>query len=324
MAKGGNKSIEPVTKQLTHRIGFGIPPPMEVQSVFQYQSAKRFLLDTVEHKQKTDAAFSVRKWAREMGLGSHALLVMILQGKRSMTLRQVPFLAKGLGLSSPERLYFQALIQFENAKTQEEKDLCQLWLSEINPGSKFRVRDIDEYIVIAHWVHMAILAMTGLAAFRGSAEEIHARLGGKVLIHEIRAALERLKALNLVEMKDGRLTCTVERVSTRDDVANRGAREYHKQVASLVAMALETQSVEQREFQSFAVSVPKSKIPLAKEMIRKFRIRFYEAMTQEPGDEVYQTSIQFFRLTESPSELVPKEDEGAETKNSPLAYSGVH
>src|SRR5690606_34637345 len=127
---------------------------------------------------------SIRKWCKAMGLSAHSHIVMILQGKRSLTLKQVPYLAKGLELSSPERLYFQALIQFECARTEEERDLCRLWLSEANPGHPMQVREIDEYITIAHWVHMAILAMTDNREFSGVPEEIHRRLGKKVTLAE--------------------------------------------------------------------------------------------------------------------------------------------
>jgi uncharacterized protein (TIGR02147 family) len=288
---------------------------VEAKTIFNYQSARRYLLDYVEQKQTTDPEFSLRKWTKAMGMSSHAHLVMILQGKRPITLRQVPYFTKGMNLSSPERLYLQALIQFENAQTPEEKNLCHLWLSEANPGQNFRIREIDEYVVIAHWVHMAILAMTANKNFKGTAEEILHRLGNKITLAEIRSALERLKDLNLLVEKNGRWVCTFGRVTTKDDVSNRGAREYHKQVAKLGIEAIENQNVQEREFQSFAVSVPHSKIAVAKEMIRKFRSQFYEAMTSEPGDEVYQTQIQFFRLTERPSKLVSKEDEGTGSKN---------
>jgi uncharacterized protein (TIGR02147 family) len=291
-----------------------------ISPIFKYESARRYLVDYVSHKQAVDPTFSLRKWSKAMGMTSHAHLVMILQGKRTLTLKQVPFLAKGMSLSSPERLYLQALIQFENATTEEEKELCRLWLSEANPGSAFHVREVDEYIVISHWIHMAILALTDNKSFRGSAEEIYKRLRGKTSIAEIRSALERLKALNLICEQNGKLVCTYQRVTTKDDVANRGAREYHKQVARLAIDAIEQQSIDEREFQSFAVSLPHSKLKLAKEMIRKFRTQLYEAMTSEPGDEVYQTQIQFFRLTECPSEMVPKEDEGAGSKSPNLTH----
>ena len=125
-----------------------------------------------------------------------------------------------------------------------------------------------------------------------------------------------------MEEKNGKLICTFQRVTTRDDVANRGARSYHKQVAELAAQAIESQPVEEREYQSFAVSVPRAKVKLAKEMIRKFRTQFYEAMTSEPGDEVYQTNIQFFRLTESPSEMVLTEDEGTGVNQAQKSPNG--
>ena len=98
---------------------------MESLSVFQYRSARRFLLDYVELKKKSDASFSIRRWSKEMGLGSHALLIMILQGKRTLTLKQAPYIAQGAKLTTPEQMYFQALIQLENAKTPEEERFCK-------------------------------------------------------------------------------------------------------------------------------------------------------------------------------------------------------
>ena len=60
--------------------------------------------------------------------------------------------------------------------------------------------------------------------------------------------------------------------------------------------AIDEQALEDREFQSFTMAVAKEKIPLAKEMIRKFRFKLTKAISGD-GDNVYQTSIQFFQLT---------------------------
>jgi len=280
------------------------PKQPEALSVFQYASARRFLLDAVEQKQKQESKFSIRQWAKDMGMSSHVLMVLVLQGKRNLTLKQVPFLSKGLNLSTPERMYFQALIQMDQAKSPEEKELCSHWMQDLNPGRILRVREVDEYRVISHWVHMAILSMTELKDFTGTPEEIHSRLGGKVTLLEVRSALERLKELKLITLKNGVLKATFHQVTTKDDVANRGVRAYHQQVAQLAADAVEAQSIDEREFQSFAISVPKNKIQLAKSMIRKFRTQFAKAMSSEPGDDVYQTNLHFFKLTEKPKEKI--------------------
>jgi len=283
-------------------------------NVFDYTSARQFMLDSLAEKQRRNPGYSLRQWCNKMGLQSHTLLTLLLQGKRPLRIKHAQFLSKGLDLNSQENLYFQALIQLENAETLEEKNLCRLWLSDLHPGGNFTTRELDEFSAISDWVHMTILSMSRLKGFTGAEEEIRKKLGKKISIHEVRMAVNRLLDLGLLEKKDGTLVPTYHRVVTKDDVANSGAREYHRQVIDLAKNAIEEQDVSERELQSFAIAVPNEKIDLAKQMIRKFRTQFAEAIGASigTGDEVYQMNMQFFRLTESPVEkLVSTEDEGA-------------
>jgi uncharacterized protein (TIGR02147 family) len=294
-------------------------------SVFQYRSASRFLLDRVVERQKADRRFSIRKWAKEMGFPSHSLLAMVLQGKRSLTLKQVPYLARGLGLSTPEKLFFQGLIQVENARTSEEKEWCETWLSELRPKTVANdyVREIDEYLTIANWIHPALLALSDTRESFRDADEAIRKLELDASNVEIRAAIERLSALGLLRKdSSGIYRATCERMTSRDDVANRGVREYHKQCATLAAERVEQQDVLEREFQSMAIAIPTSRLPLAKELIRKFRTQFSEAMSSEHCDQVYQMNLHFFRLTESPLKReVSKANEGADPTLEPLGVS---
>ena len=287
-------------------------------SVYQYRSASRYLLDRVIEKQGADHRFSIRKWAKEMGFPSHSLLAMVLQGKRNLTLKQVPYLAKGLHLSTPEKMFFQGLIQVENAKTSEEREWCELWLSELRPHSteNSKIREIDEYATIANWIHPALLALSDSRSSYNDPAGAAIKLGMEHSVHEVRAAIERLLALELLKKdSQGLYRATCKRMTTKDDIANRGAREYHKQSSMLARDRIDTQSVEEREFQSMAIAIPTSRIVLAKEMIRKFRSQFSQAMASENCDQVYQLNLHFFRLTESPSKLnTSKENEGADVQ----------
>ena len=276
---------------------------MNQVAIFNYTNPRQFLLDALQEKQKSQSDFSVRKWAKEMGLTSHSILVMILQGKRPLRMKHAAFLSKGLNLSTQEKLFLQALIQFDTAKSIEEKELCRLWLSELNPGGQYKTCEIDQFMVISHWVHMTILSMTNLKNFDGSAEQIHKLLKGKASIHEVRSALNRLYELKLIRRNsNGKVEATYERVTSKDDVVNKGVREYHRQVIDLAKNAIEEQSVEEREFQSFSLGIPHERLVLAKTMIRKFRTQFVKAMSADTGsaDDVYQFNLQFFRLTENP------------------------
>jgi uncharacterized protein (TIGR02147 family) len=284
--------------------------------VYQYQNPQKYLLDTLSERQKTDPRFSIRLWAKEMALPSPSLLIMILQGTRPLRLKHVDFLFRGLRLNTSEQLYFRAMIQLANAESFEEKQLCELWLAELNPAEHVRIKEIDEYTILSKWIHFTILAMTNLKNFKGTAEEIYQKLGKKVSIHEIRSALIRLQEAGFLRLNEEtkKLECVNRATSTRDDLAIPAAHEYYRQVFRLAEDAIQSQSVLEREFQALAIAIPHEKLPLAKEMIRRFRSQFTQAMVPEhaTADDVYQLNLQFFRLTESPAaQWCAIENEGA-------------
>ncbi len=275
-------------------------------SVFQYQSAKTFLKDSIAERKRLSPEFSIRKFCKSSDFGSHAHLVMILNGRRRMTLKQVPALSLGLELSSAERIYLQTLIQLDNATSEEEQNLCKLWLNDLNPKREFRIVEVEQYHMIADWVHMAILTLAKIDGAVISAENISQLIHEKVSIPKIREAIERLLDLGMLKEEGNKIIPTAQSFKTKDDISNKGAREYHKQVARLGIEAIEEQSPEIREFQSFALTVPEGKIPLAKDLIRKFRHQLVHLMEADAGNEVYQCNVQFFKIVENPSKLNQK------------------
>ncbi len=291
---------------------------MQRAVAFNYTNPRQFLLDCLSARQETDPAFSVRAWAKELQIGSHTLLIMLLNGKRPLRLKHVPAFAQNLKLPSAERLYFQALIQYDSATTHEEKQLYSVWLSDLNPGREFRTREIDQFLVISHWTYTAIIMMTELKGFAGTGQEISRVLKGRISPAEAQAALQRLIDLGLIIRRpDGRLQATYDRVTTRDDIASEGARKYHRSAIEAALHAIDEVPLDRREFQSFTVAIRKDKVLLAKEMIRRFRSQFSSAVGAEgDGDDLYQMNINFFQLTESPAGMVRSEDEGVELENN--------
>ncbi|MDP7319921.1 MAG: TIGR02147 family protein [Bacteriovoracaceae bacterium] len=296
---------------------------MNLQSIYHYTNPRQYLLDYLSARQLNEKTFSVRKWAKEMELKSHSLLVMLLQGKRQIRIQHSHFLLRGLSFTLNESAYFEAIIQYQNAKTIEEKTFIAKLMNELNPGREVKTKEVLEFKIISGWVHMAIMAMTELKDFRGTETEIHRLLAGKLTLSEIRAALTRLLDMELLKWDEvSRLVPTFNQITTRDDIQNEGAKEYHRQVMALAANAIDKQKLEEREFQSFTMAIAKEKIPMAKEMIRRFRRKLSQAVSGE-GDEVYQTSIQFFRLTENskPNSFDAKSVAQDTSKNN--AYKGA-
>lgn len=287
-----------------------------VPSIYEYQSSRRYLLDTLVARQQTDPSFSVRKWAKEMGLTSNAHLVMLLKGKRAIRLQHATFLARGLAHTSQEQLYFQALIQYENAATPEEKQLCSIWLSEFHPGRNVRIKEVEEHQILSNWIHSALLTLAELDCFDGTPESAFALLKGRAGLPEIASCLERLLDLGYLEKSaSGKLRPMQNGTTSKDDVPNSAVRKHHAQAMSFAQQALEADPVDRREFRATSFVVRKDKLELAKKMIRKFQNQLIKALGPDDADtqncDAYQLNIQFFQLTES--QAAEAKDEGVDT-----------
>jgi uncharacterized protein (TIGR02147 family) len=270
--------------------------------VYNYSDPSSYLRDLLQSKQRSNPLFSVRSWARQMGLKSHAALVFFLNGQRKLRPSHVPSVLKGLRLNEDEGKFWTALVHLDCASSEEEKKFFLDQLKILHPAKDFSILDIEKFRLVSDWLHMAILEMTRLQDFQSDAHWIQKRLAFPIEIHQVQEALNRLLNLNLLKMEKGRFVKTNERLTTPKDRPSESIREHHKQVLRNGFDAIEMQTVAERVYDSCAMTVNASKLPEAKELIRKFREDMAKLMEKNPGDETYQLSVQFFKLTQQKDE----------------------
>jgi uncharacterized protein (TIGR02147 family) len=270
--------------------------------VYNYSDPRHYLRDSFEAKRRQNPLFSVRSWAQQMGMKGHSSLVFFLNGQRAIRPHHIPQLLKGLRLSADEEKFWSALVHLQNARTEEEKTIHLDQLRLLHPAQDFSVLEIEKFRLVADWLHMAILEMTRLADFKGDPLWIQSRLAFPVDLHKIQEAINRLLNLGLLKNENGRLVKTNERLTTPKDRPSDCVREHHKQVLQNGFLAIDQQDVSERFFNSCAMTIDASKLSEAKELIRRFREDLSKLMEKNPGDETYQLSIQFFKLTEKKNE----------------------
>jgi uncharacterized protein (TIGR02147 family) len=267
-------------------------------SVFDYSLASDFFNDLFKEAKAMDKA--TRELSEVWGFKSASEMIFVLKKKKWMKLDHVAQIAKAIGLSDKEALYWKVLLQFERAATENEKNLYQLFLNDLKGEDNHEVyKTIDNLAVISHWVHMAIINMTTLKNFAGTEKEIYDLLNGRVNLEEIREAMARLLSLQLLSYDEaGKLKATFTKLNTPNDVTIVGVHKYYEQVFNLAIDAIKVPT-DKREFQTFSLPINKSTLPIAKNLIRDFRSQFVKAIEQsENGDQVFQMNIQFFPLTD--------------------------
>ncbi len=268
-------------------------------SVFQFNDPVEFLNAVFQQKQAKNPQLSLRAWTQQLGLPHVSMLSMVLNRKRkllpTLSSKITQYLIAAHRFTENEARYFDILVLFSHAKSQDEKLFYKKILSSLRPDQKFSDVSLDHFRVISDWYHLAILEMTLLKDFDSDPRWICLRLGGSVNEGQVNAAIDRLMRVGLLEKAaDGRLKKKVSHYATSTDVPNAAIRSFHAQMIRKALLALESQRIEDRDISAHIVTISKAKLPEAKQMIRDFRRKIADFLETPEGDAVYQINVQLF------------------------------
>lgn len=270
-------------------------------SIYDYSDPVEFLHAYLRQAQKTNPAFSLRAWAKQMQLSNAALLSMVMNRKRrllpSLSSKIREHFLRTAKFTKLEAQYFEALVLFSNAKTEDEKFFYQDMLSSMRDDNSFSTLQLDQLRFISDWYHFAIIEMTKIKGFNSDPAWIQVRLGNEVSLTEVTEAVDRLVRLGLLEKDEsGQLRKSKQKLSTTSDIPSASIKKHHSQMIQKALKAMEIQSVNDRDITSHTIAIDTSKLPEAKKMIQNFRRRLGNFLASSESDTVYQLNIQLFNV----------------------------
>jgi uncharacterized protein (TIGR02147 family) len=259
----------------------------------------KLLSEKFNQKKRANPAFSIRSWAAQMNLSSHGSLQQILAGKRTVPKKYIPSISKSLNFNIGETMYFETLVDFEKAKTQEEKEVYYERLNHLRPeGEKLRVLEIESYKYFENPLHSVIRTMVERQDFTFDLEKIRKQLKIPVEKRELEEVIERLLDFGFL-VKDGKELKKVQKhIKNKIDVPSKAVQEYHAKMSRLAASEVKRQDVGEREFNSFCLNIKEGSLPAAKKKMRAFIEQFineFEA-SENQSNKTYQLNLQLFSL----------------------------
>lgn len=267
-------------------------------NIFNYTEPRTFLNDVFGYKNSLNPAFSARAWSKLMGFKAHTTLVYLLKGQRRIRPQHINSLLKGLRLEENEAQYFGNLVHFHNCSSDMELNYYETKLKSLHPQKEFSFVELEQFRSISNWHHMAILEMTLLNDFKNDPQWISQRLNNKITPAQVTDSIERLLNLGLLMEDDGKLIKTQARLMTPKNRTSEAIRQHHKQVLQLAYEATDKQNLDQRYYNSCAMTVDAKNLKEATDLIISFRSQMAKLMEKSQGDQTYQLSIQFFNLTD--------------------------
>ena len=126
-----------------------------MKPIVEYQDYHVFLNDYYEERKRT-SAFSWREFAKIAGFVSPSYLKDVCAGKTNLSKVAMGRVAAAVGLVGHEVTYFEAMVQFGNAKTDEVKKKFLEQMHAIALDHKVRIIDKDAFEYYDSWKNSVV------------------------------------------------------------------------------------------------------------------------------------------------------------------------
>ncbi len=237
-------------------------------------------------KQRNNPLYSLRAYARDIGIHP-ATLSQIINGKRTLPLKECDQVAKKLNLGPKEHALFKESL------TNKKSVLDGIKL----PADDQRLM-LDEsfYKIISEWEHYAVLELFELSEFKRTKNEVAAKLD--LTLNRTDVVINNLKTCGLLKIDEAGLLLKVHAdVKTSEDISSQALRESHKETLQMGIAKIDSVAVDHRDFSSSTLAIDMSKLPEAKLVIREFRRKMATLLAAGDKKEVYQLAIQFYPVS---------------------------
>lgn len=266
--------------------------------VLQYTNYRVYLRDYYEYKKKTTAAFSLRFFAEKAGLSSHAHLKLAIDGKRNITKNTATKLIHGLGLENQRAAYFESLVFFNQATTDEDKKIYYAQLIKASPRSRLHKMDKAQLRIFKEWHHSAILEMVGLKDFRPIPDQISKRLRGLITPAQVTESLNLLLELGLLVKTANGYRQSNPLITTDDEVQDVVVKMYHNQMLSLSNKMLNDLPGAERDVSALTFGIKRSDFVNLKKHLQLMRKELLDFSAKAgEAEDVVQINLQLFPLT---------------------------
>lgn len=253
------------------------------------------------YKKSTRASFSYRKFSKVVGLKSPNYLQLVITGQRRLSVELAGPVAKALGMSAGEGVYFSGLVRLENAASAKEQENAN---QEILVAlKKILAKEIpDSQIqVLNRWYYLAVRELVLTQDFRPDGEWISQRLRGLISPTEAEDSLALLQRAKLIRCTtDGRWTVSDPILDTGDLRVEARILGCHIEILKTWVQLLPSLAKEERELGLLNIPIPKDKIPELRRRVRAFQDEIIGWIQDVPGsDSLVQLGTYVIPLTRS-------------------------
>ena len=287
-----------------------------MKSIYEYLDYRQYLKDYYEDRKKRERRFSYRVWADDAGFKAKDFILRVMKGGSRLSGESTHALAKAMGFSKSERHYFKEMVQYNQAKTFEEREASYSRLHRehvrLRPKSSVRVVPYDHFEFYSEWYHAAIRSLISSFGFNGDYEWLARSVYPEISVPKARKSVMLLEKLGLVR-KDasGVYSITHSDIATGDEVKRGALFHFYAAGMDLMKNAMEKLPMDKRNISGVTVGISERTYRNIIDKVKKCREEIVAIAREDTAaDRVYQVNFHLFPLSD-----VGTEKKGHRLKN---------
>lgn len=272
--------------------------------VWEYTDYRAWLSDTFKARKAMHRWYSYGVLAQRAGFQARDYLLRVMKGERGLSIDGAERLAEALDLQSGEKNYFLALVEYNQAKRDEEREIAwskvQHALTRSRNGSAPRLLTSIHRQIISSWQHLAIRSLIEMKPDRGDWEALGKRLHPRRSKSSVRRSVALLEKCGLLEHRpDGLWYATDKSIATPPEVAIPAARQFHRGCLKLAAEAIEAVPAAHRNVSGVMLGISKETYDIVCDRIAQLREELVQLAESDcKANIVYQLNLSIFPLSE--------------------------
>jgi uncharacterized protein (TIGR02147 family) len=268
--------------------------------IYEYFDFRAYLRDLAAEFKERRPDFNLRDFAKKAGLKSPGLLKMVIDGKRRLTAETLEAFATAFELKGREKIYFETLVRYNQAKDPDRKREYFETLIDLRPSSQKFILERHHHHFLTRDYYVTIREMVLLDNFKEDYNWIADRCAPSISAKEAKEAVETLFQLGLLARDEqGKIIQVQNFIQTTDHHTQAiEAYHFHEAVLNKARKSLAYLEQEKRRYESLTLTLPNSM--LDEVMTEYYRLRDWivnRANEIGVSDEVYHVNFQVFPAT---------------------------
>jgi uncharacterized protein (TIGR02147 family) len=270
-----------------------------MKDLFSYTDYRKYLADFYgEHKKKTPS-FSYSVLAQKAGFRTKTFLHKVIHGEKELPRQSVYAVAQAMGLKKRETEYFTELVNFNQARTTQEREFHFNQLQSFGKTSAGTILRQNQFDYFSEWYHAVLRELVTITDFGEDYTRLSRMLEPPITPTQARRGVQLLLDLGIiVKAEKGLYKQTNKSITTGEHVANLAVHRFQKENMQLASESLDRFDKNDRDISSLTCSISQKGLEALKgelESCRKKMIAIIEK--DEPVDRVYQLNFQLFPVS---------------------------